>query len=149
MRNDSSPFSPFQMAQLTRKIELAAPVLDSAQITADEVLSLVDSVVTPAEEITLSLNEAESFFGTTANVLRPLEYVAYIGTVIKSTRMRLIATQAQNAFKKGTSAMDKASVTIDAAVSPIELYSQAMMNARDALVSSPFFMSGAVTYVTR
>ena len=72
-----------------------------------------------------------------------------MGSFLKGIKLRSIAKQVKGAFNKGTFGVDKVDQGIAAALSPIEVYVDAMYNARDAMVSIPIVAEGAVSYTTR
>ena len=69
--------------------------------------------------------------GNVETVLKVLGYVPYVGSAIRSTRLHTIAGQAESAFDKGTSAIDKAEGAVNAAIEPIQRYTNVMIDARD------------------
>ena len=73
----------------------------------------------------------------------------YIGPVVSGTTLRTIAKWVQEALYQGTLAMDGTDLGITAAISPVELFVNAMDNARDAILSAPFILKASVAYVTR
>lgn len=135
-------------AKLVRLVERAKSNIVKTTNIVEEALTVLDTTIAPLDQIEATLQQTSSTFKAFSLIIRPIEYIPYVGPVVRSSRIRPITSQVGKRLNKGSSLVDRVSNKIGAASTPIITFKVFIQSVNDA-IQSVSMLESVVDAITR